>query len=208
MANQKEGVYENVISCAKKEFLSKGFLNASLRNIATDAHTTTGSIYTRFGNKEGLFRAIVQPVVDSIKKLFLKIEEDFTYMNSHKQKEELVNYSKTSLLQLVDFIYDNFVEFQLLLDGSYGTCFRDFLDDLVNIEVEYTYKYMNKIGCKSVEEGIVTEDLIHMVTRSFFDGLFEIVRHKMQKEDALKYVDLLQKYHQRGYEVFLNPEYL
>lgn len=59
MAKQIEGVYENIIACATKEFLNKGYADASLRTIATEAHTTTGSIYTRFGDKEGLFEAIV-----------------------------------------------------------------------------------------------------------------------------------------------------
>src|SRR5699024_4339326 len=57
MAKQKPGVYDRVLECAKEEFLSKGFLDASLRTIAQEAGTSTGSIYTRFGDKEGLFQA-------------------------------------------------------------------------------------------------------------------------------------------------------
>ena len=67
MAKQKPGVYDRVLECAKEEFLSKGFLDASLRTIAQAAETSTGSIYTRFGDKEGLFRAIAEPVVDQFK---------------------------------------------------------------------------------------------------------------------------------------------
>lgn len=66
MAKQIEGVYENIIACATKEFLNKGYADASLRTIATEAHTTTGSIYTRFGDKEGLFEAIVGKHYDKI----------------------------------------------------------------------------------------------------------------------------------------------
>ena len=36
MAKQIEGVYENVLRCAKKEFLAKGFKDASLRTIAKE----------------------------------------------------------------------------------------------------------------------------------------------------------------------------
>ena len=36
MAKQIEGVYERVLECAKKEFLTKGFLEASLRDIAKE----------------------------------------------------------------------------------------------------------------------------------------------------------------------------
>ncbi len=43
MAKQKPGVYDRVLECAKEEFLSKGFLDASLRTIAQAAETSTGS---------------------------------------------------------------------------------------------------------------------------------------------------------------------
>ena len=55
MAKQRPGVADKVLEYAKLEFLSKGFLEASLRTIAQEAGTSTGSIYTRFGDKEGLF---------------------------------------------------------------------------------------------------------------------------------------------------------
>lgn len=70
MAKQIEGVYENIIACATKEFLNKGYVDASLRTIATEAHTTTGSIYTRFGDKEGLFEAIVGKQYDKIIEMY------------------------------------------------------------------------------------------------------------------------------------------
>ena len=75
MAKQKPGVYDRVLECAKEEFLSRGFLDASLRTIAQEAETSTGSIYTRFGDKEGLFRAIAEPVVDEFKDMFRKVQE-------------------------------------------------------------------------------------------------------------------------------------
>ena len=46
MAKQIEGVYEAVLKCAKKEFQDKGYKDASLRTIAQEAGTSTGSIYT------------------------------------------------------------------------------------------------------------------------------------------------------------------
>ena len=50
LAKQIEGVYEAVLECAKKEFLEKGYKDASLRTIAQEAGTSTSSIYTRFGD--------------------------------------------------------------------------------------------------------------------------------------------------------------
>ena len=61
----------------KEEFLEKGFSKSSLRTIAAKADTTTGTIYSRFGGKEGLFSAIVEPVSDRIIKMFLETQESF-----------------------------------------------------------------------------------------------------------------------------------
>ena len=77
MAKQIEGVYENVLRCARREFLEKGFALASLRDIAKAAGTSTGSIYTRFTDKAGLFRALVEPAAGELKRRFLEIQEYF-----------------------------------------------------------------------------------------------------------------------------------
>ncbi len=53
MAKQIEGVYERILECAKKEFLEKGYMDASLRTIAAEAETSTNSIYVRFKDKGG-----------------------------------------------------------------------------------------------------------------------------------------------------------
>ena len=77
MAKQIEGVYERILACAKKEFLQMGFAEASLRVIASEAQTTTGSIYTRFGDKQGLFEAIVGTAAEGMRKMFLATQEEF-----------------------------------------------------------------------------------------------------------------------------------
>lgn len=56
MSKAVEGVTEKIEECARKEFKSKGYVEASLRTIAMEAGTTTGSIYSRYGGKEGLFQ--------------------------------------------------------------------------------------------------------------------------------------------------------
>ena len=74
------------------------------------------------------------------------------------------------------------------------------------IEVSYTYKYMEVIGCESVRSGQVTEDLIHIVTTAYFNGMFEPVRHRMDKARALHYIRQLNRYHMAGFETIFHPE--
>lgn len=146
MAKQLEGVSERILNCAKAEFLDKGYTDASLRAIAAAADASTNSIYVRFGDKEGLFSAIVEPALNEMTERFLKIQEEFHRMDSTAQSAHMAEYADGGTMELVDYMYDHLDEFRLLLDASYGTRFHNFIDELVRIEVEYTYKYMETVG--------------------------------------------------------------
>lgn len=205
MPKRKEGVYEKILDAAKKEFLSKGFRDASLRVIAREADTSTSSIYTRFNDKQGLFDAIIQPVGDEYVEMFTKIQEQFWQMESYDDYDYMLEYSENGQKMLLDYIYEHFDEFQLLLSAAEGTHFACFVDELVDIEVDYTYKYMEVIGCESVKSGLVTEEFIHIVVTAYFNGMFEVVRHNMEKDDAVKYLKLLNSYHMQGFSTIFNP---
>ena len=206
MAKQKPGVYDRVLECAKGEFLSKGFSEASLRTIAQAAGTSTGSIYTRFGDKEGLFRAIVEPVVKEFRRMFRDVQENFHQMDADEQRADMGQYTARQQEKMLDYIYDHFAVFRLLLDGAHGTRFSCFLDEMVDIEVEYTYKYMEVIGCQSVQSGLVTEEFIHIIVTAYFNGMFEVVRHNMGRAEAYHYVKLLNRYHMAGFGTVFDPE--
>lgn len=196
---------ERVLECAKEEFLLNGYKDASLRTIAKNAETSTGSIYTRFGDKQGLFKAIMEPVVQEMRHRFIQVQEDFHKMDEEQQMADMKSYSAEGMRGIVIFMYEHFNEFYLLLDASYGTEFQNFVDEMVDIEVSYTYKYMETIGCESVKSGLVTEDFIHIVTTAYFNGVFEIIRHQLDKDAALRYVDMLGKYHIAGFDTIFSP---
>lgn len=199
MAKQIEGVSERIIEAAKREFLENGYTDASLRTIATAADTSTNSIYVRFGDKEGLFSAIVEPVLNEMIERFIKIQEDFHQMKQETQIEIMPKYADGGTAELVDYMYEHLDEFRLLLDASYGTRFHNFVDELVRIEVEYTYKYMEIAGYPIKCGNAMTEKLLHIVTTSRFESIFEVIRHGMSREEAAEYIDLLRCYHRQGF---------
>lgn len=199
MTRQREGIYEKVLACAKQEFLEKGFSDASLRNIAAKAGTTTGTIYSRFSGKEGLFSAIVEPAANHIINMFLETQENFHSLEPEKQPTLMNEYVTDGMYRMLDYVYDNFEEFQLLLDASYGTKFHNFVETLVEIETEYTYKYMEATNFQSEDGEVITEDFIHIMTRAMFESMFEVIRHKMPQEQGKKYMGMLAKYHYGGW---------
>lgn len=198
MTKPIEGVSEKILACAKEEFLEKGYSEASLRTIAAKADTTTGSIYSRFRDKEGLFDALVKPAADGLIQIFLQIQETFHAAKAEEQPKLLEQYTVSGMDGMLDYVYDHFDEFRLLLDASYGTRYQDFVEHLVDIETEYTYKYMEATA--SLQDGSeITEEFVHITARAMFDSMFEVVRHRMDRDTARKYIHMLEKYHYGGW---------
>ncbi len=52
------------------------------------------------------------------------MQETFHGFDSETQKREVGQYSGNAMLDMVDYIYEHFDEFCLLLDASYGTRFH------------------------------------------------------------------------------------
>lgn len=206
MAKQIEGVYERILESAKKEFLENGYIDASLRTIAANAETSTNSIYVRFQDKEGLFSAIVEPVMNELMDRFRSVQETFHGLDQEIQREEMGQYSSDQMMKMIDYIYDHLDEFRLLLDASYGTKFHNFMDEFVRIETEYTYKWMDATGCRLDMDGDITKKLLHIVNTSYFEGVFEVIRHDMSREEAKKYISILGKYHHDGFQAIVSRD--
>ena len=106
--NRSKAYTKRYFPAPKKEFLEKGYKDASLRIIAQEAGTSTGSIYTRFGDKEGLFEAIVAPAANQLTEMFLGIQEDFHNLNEGTQRAEMGQYTSNHQIAMLDFIYAHF----------------------------------------------------------------------------------------------------
>lgn len=198
MSKVVEGVTEKIEECARKEFLRNGYVDASLRTIAAEAGTTTGSIYARFGGKEGLFSSLVEPAADEFTKIFVGIQERFSETDPSKQTELLDEFAGNGMKILVEYMYEHLDEFRLLVNCAYGTRFQNFVENLVEIETEYTYKYMEAVGLNPGKGKPVTKDFMHIMNKALFESFFEVIRHNMSKEEALEYISMLEKYHSAG----------
>lgn len=140
MRKESEGVTENLLASARKEFLEYGFHDASLRRISADSGVSTNSIYTRFGDKSGLFTAIVKEAADELMAI---------YSDSIKKAGEATDISRaedagdegTDLV--LEYIYGHLVEFKLIFCCSAGTEYETYFDRLAAKEEHY-YKQFAK----------------------------------------------------------------
>ena len=200
MALWVEEATENILKAAKAEFMERGFLNASLRTIAANAKTSPRSIHTRFSNKEELFAYFVSSHTKHFFETFKAYLESLSGKPVQQQIVTREGESRHCLYELTDYLYEYFDEFYLLICCSEGTEFEKFIEELASIEAEHTIRFINNISVKAKE---IDYDFIHFMSRAFFDGYFEIVRHRYDKDKAVRYIDKLIKFNEAGWSQFL-----
>ncbi|MBQ9695601.1 MAG: TetR/AcrR family transcriptional regulator [Oscillospiraceae bacterium] len=210
MANRTPGVTEKLMEHALQEFLTHGYLDASLRTIAEKAGTSPRAIYTRYGDKEGLFAALVSEQADTLKELFRNDMETYHAKPVEEQKqlfhdEAFDTEYRGYLHTIIDYIYDNRDAFKLIVCGSEGTHFAGFVDEIVEIEERYTLLYIEQTGNDVIRSGRAAPQLIHLLCSSFVHGFFEFVRHDMPKDEALTYIEQLQTFFACGWDQLFRP---
>ncbi len=71
---------EKLLDSAKREFLEKGYMKASLRTICKNAGVTTGALYFFFQDKEDLLKELVE---EPLKGLMVLIQQHFSEEMEH-----------------------------------------------------------------------------------------------------------------------------
>ena len=199
MAKRVEGRSDKLLECARAEFLEMGFQEASLRVIAAKADTSTGAIYTRFGDKEGLFHALVDETVNTLISWVESGQQEFSEKPGDEQRENVFSYKPETWEQLVEYIYEHWGVFRLLVRCADINCYETMLNRLVELEVEYTYKFLKSTDNDALNNGKLTPMMTHMLSNAYYSGVFEVVRHEMTREEAFVYVRQLRRFFVQGW---------
>lgn len=201
--NEEQSTLEKILTAGKAEFLDKGFKSASLRNIVKIAGVTTGAFYGYFSGKEALFAALVEEHAKAIMNIFMSAQEDFVKLPKEVQAQHMGVESRSSLNEIVDYIYKHFDEFKLLVCKSEGTSYVNFVHNMVEIEVEQTLEFIEVLKSQGKNVPDMEKPVCHMIVSGMFTGIFELIKHDMKKENAVKYVSQLQDFYIAGWSKIL-----
>ena len=142
MASRIEGFDEAILVHAKAEFLEKGFAEASLRTIAQKAGVSTSTIYTRYSDKEGLFRFLVEEAAAKMVGYVSASLNDFEHLDKAAQRADYREYADRGFSGLIDILYDYFDEFQLIVKCSPSGYYQKFLESLVKLDAASTRNFL------------------------------------------------------------------
>ena len=199
MEEKSNGTLEKIHEAAMAEFLDKGFQGASLRQIVKNAGVTTGAFYGYFSSKEALFASIVEPHAAALMGRFMEAQTSFSELPKQEQPEHMGLESSQCVNWMVDYICDHREPVKLLLCKAEGTSYEHFVHNMVEVEVEYTLRYMDVLRRLGREVPELSQSLCHIIASGMFNGLFEIVVHDMPKEQALRDVEQFRTFYTGGW---------
>ena len=199
MNESEQTTLEKIHAAAKEEFLEKGFLSASLRNIVKTAGVTTGAFYGYFSSKEALFASIVEPHAAAVMGKFMTMQTVFAELPKEEQPDHMGKESAECVSWVIDYMYDHYEDFKILICCGDGTPYEHFIDLMVDVEVEYTFKYIDVLKSLGKEVPDLDKELCHMIASGMFEGIFEVIRHDMPKERAVKFIAQLREFQTAGW---------
>lgn len=202
MRKESVGVTEALLKSAQLEFLKYGFHDASLRRISADSKVSTNSIYTRFGDKAGLFEALVKPAADGLMDIYIRsVNEASESMNI----DEAVDSGNEGTDEVIDYIYEHFTAFKLIFCYSAGTSYEHYFDRLAEIEESYYKEFAKKYAAPGVQ---ISDFFIHVMCRTGWQYVYEIVSHDLSYEEAVDFMRNIRQYFYAGWQNVLGIEVL
>ena len=199
MEEKTQDTLERIQQSALDEFSEKGFLGASLRQIVKHAGVTTGAFYGYFSSKEALFASLVEPHAAAIMGKFMEAQTSFSELPDEEQEDHMGVESGDCINWMVDYICQHREPVKLLLCRSEGTSYERFVHNMVEIEVEYTLKYIEVLRRLGKKIPNLDRSLCHIIASSMFNGLFEIVIHDMPREQAVWDVAQFRDFYTAGW---------
>ena len=199
MEERSTATLEKIQQAALAEFLDKGFLGASLRQIVKNAGVTTGAFYGYFSSKEALFNAIVEPHAAALMGRFMEAQTTFAELPEKEQPEHMGLESGRCVDWMVDYICAHREPVKLLLCCAEGTSYEHFVHNMVEVEVEYTQRYMEVLRRLGRDIPMLDKSLCHIIASGMFNGIFEIVVHDMPRDQAMRDVDQLRAFYTAGW---------
>ena len=207
MAKKAEETQRNILETAKRHFLSDGLTGASLRNIVKDAGLTTGAFYKYYPTKEALFDALTDPYLEHIYEIYDQVVAEFEKLSADYQTKNMASISDEGMEQMLDYVYDHYDNFKLLLKCGDSGKYEDFIHGMVDREIKSSNRYLEKMKEEGVEVPVVDDSLMHMIYTGFFSSIFQIIEHDIDRITAKENIKQLKQFNIGGFERLWNVKF-
>ena len=130
---------------------------------------------------------------------FMEAQLRFADLPKNEQPSHMGIESSSCIDWMVDYICEHRDPIKLLLSKAEGTSYENFVHNIVEVEVEYTLKYMDVLRELGYTVPRLDKTLCHIIASGMFGGIFEVVIHDIPKNQAMRDVGQLRAFYTAGW---------
>ena len=198
MPRDKTLSHIKVNKAIKEEFLEKGYEAASIRSIGARAGMTSAGLYRHYADKEAMYAAMVEPLIEEIRTWTRKhTEKKFDLIEAKKGRNDLFGESFIDMIR--DVILPRRDEFRLLMTCSSGTKYENFIHEFVQDnqkEFLEAIRFLKDNGYPAID---VDEEELHMLLSAYLTACFEPIIHGVDESKIDKYLNTIQEFFMPGW---------
>ena len=135
-----------------------------------------------FPERRHFFAALVEEHATAIMNIFMSAQEDFEMLDEKEKANHMGIESRKSINSIIDYIYEHFDEFKLIICKSEGTCYENFVHNMVEIEVAETFEFIKILKKQGYDIPDMEKEVCHMIASGMFTGVLELIEHDMKKK--------------------------
>ncbi len=145
--------------------------------------------------------------MEELYRIYDSVLEEFQSLPPEKQTENMASAAGNGMEQMVNYVYDHYDNFKLLLRCSDNEKYGDMIHNLVDREMRSSEQYAEEMRRAGVDIPDISDSLCHMIYSGFFSAIFQIIEHDMNRETAIENVGKLKKFYTGGWERIWNVSF-
>ena len=181
MQTLKSDIRNRILSAAKEQFVQRGYLKTSMREIADAVDVGVGNLYNYFENKDELFCVILRPVSDALERM---LQEHHGAKGADIMLICSEEYLKSAVDEYISLINKHGELMKILLFHSQGSSLETCREDYTNRSTEMVKTWFAEMKEKHPEINVVVSDfMIHLQAVWMFTLFEEMLKHAIDSKE-------------------------
>lgn len=182
MPRDKQENHFLIKKAMQEEFLTNGYANSSMRNIANRCGLSASALYRHYKNKDDMFHDLVYPLVQKIN-IWSKHHADTKYDLMENGKISKQSLFDESLIDLVEnVIYPQKEMYCLLFFRSQGSEYENYLDQLIESQVHEMMHVFDVLKDAGIHVDKPLKEELHMLISAYMYAILHPVIHLYTKD--------------------------